>query len=119
MDILFLVARVLFGGYFILNGYNHIVNTNSLVGYAASKKVPNAKLAVFFTGLLILLGGLGILFWVYVPTAVLLLSIFLLPVTIVMHNFWTETDPARRAGEYIAFTKNMALLGGALAFLFI
>ncbi len=119
MDFLFILARVLFGGYFILNGYNHIVKGKHLVGYAASKKVPNAKEAIMLSGLLILLGGLGILFWVYIPYSVLAIVLFLIPVTFMMHNFWTETDQMARMNSYIAFTKNIALLGGALAFLFI
>lgn len=119
MEFLFLLARVLFGGYFILNGYNHIANGKHMVGYAASKKVPNPKFLIMLSGIMIIIGGLGIVFWREVETAVLLIVLFLLPVTYIMHNFWTETDPNAKMNSYIAFTKNIALIGGALAFLFI
>ena len=119
MDFLLIVARVLFGGYFVMNGYNHIMNGKHMVGYAASKKVPNPKMAIFFSGLMILLGGLGIIINTMVIASVLLIVLFLIPVTFMMHNFWTETDPNNKMQSYIAFTKNMALLGGTLAFLFI
>jgi hypothetical protein len=32
-----------------------------------------------------------------------------------MHDFWRAEDPNVRMNEMINFTKNMALLGGALA----
>lgn len=119
MEFLFILARVLFGGYFIMNGYNHIVKVKHLTGYAQSKKVPSAKEAVLLSGILILLGGLGILFWTYVIYSVIAILLFLIPTTLVMHDFWNETDQHARMNAYIAFTKNVALIGGALAFLFV
>lgn len=114
-----MVSRVLFGGYFILNGMNHIFNSSKMVGYAASKKVPMPRAAIVISGLLILLGGLGILLGFYVPFAVLAIEIFLVIVTLTMHDFWNATDSNTRMMEYISFTKNLALMGGALAFLFV
>jgi hypothetical protein len=32
-----------------------------------------------------------------------------------MHDFWSQQEPRQRQAEMINFTKNMALLGGALA----
>ena len=32
-----------------------------------------------------------------------------------MHDFWNIEDPAQRQNEMINFSKNMALMGGALA----
>lgn len=119
MDYLFLAARVLFGGYFIMNGFNHLKNMSGMVGYAQSKNVPFPKLAIIGTGIILLLGGLGIVLGVFVNLAVVLLSIFLIGVTYKMHQFWKVTDPMIRMGEYINFTKNIALLGATIAFLFI
>ncbi len=119
MDFLLIVARVLFGGYFILNGYNHIAKGSHMVGYAASKKVPSPKNMIMLSGIMILLGGLGILFWREVNIAVILIALFLIPVSFVMHDFWNEKEPMAKMNSYIAFSKNIAILGGALAFLFI
>ncbi len=119
MFYIFLVSRILFGGYFILGGTNHLLKGSSMAGYAASKKVPMPKVMIILSGLLILLGGLGILIGFMVPFAVLFIEIFLVVVTFIMHDFWNQKDPGARAMEYIQFTKNLALMGGALAFLFI
>lgn len=41
-------------------------------------------------------------------------DLFLLGVTPLMHDFWNFSDPAQRMAEMANFTKNLALLGGAL-----
>ena len=119
MDNLFLVGRVLLGGDFIMNGYNHLKNTGSLVAYAQSKGVPYARAGVLLSGLMLLLGGAGIVLWMYVRLAVLLLSVFLIVVTFKMHQYWKVADPMQRMGEHVNFYKNLALLGAVLLILFI
>ena len=119
MDYIFYLARLLLGGYFILNGFGHFKNINAMSGYAASKKVLFPKASVSATGLLLFLGGLGVLSWTMVPIAVGMLSLFLILVSFKMHAFWNATDPNLRMNEYINFTKNMALLGGVLMLLFV
>lgn len=119
MNYLFLVSRILFGGYFIINGINHFRHLSGTAGYAASKGVPYPKAAVTGTALLLVLGGLGIVFGLYVRFAVLLLVVFLIPVTFKMHQFWKVQDPMEKMGEKINFEKNIALVGAALAYLFI
>src|SRR3989344_5038893 len=92
MEILFIVGRILFGGFFVLNAYNHLTKTPALSRYAASKGVPSPKAFVLITGLMILLGGLGVIFGVYVKFALWLIVLFLVPTSIVMHAFWKEKD---------------------------
>ena len=119
MELLFLFARVLFGGFFIINGINHFTKSEMMTGYTASKGVPFPKIAVLLSGVVILLGGLGILLGIYIGWSVALLAVFLLVATFKMHNFWTIQDPNARMTDMIMFMKNVALLGGALAFLFV
>lgn len=114
MDILFLIGRIIYGGYFIYNGINHFKNNSGLSQYAASRGVPMPKYAVYFSGALILFGGTAIILGVFVKLAVLCVAFFLVPVSLVMHNFWKISDPNQKMIEMVNFTKNMALLGGAL-----
>lgn len=85
-----------------------------LAGYAKSKRVPMPTAAVIVAGLPIFVGGLGVLFGVYMKWSLALIAIFLLIVSITMHNFWAVKDPMARSGELLNFSKNMALLGAAL-----
>lgn len=117
MIYLFLLGRVLLGGYFIMSGANHFKHLKMLTGYAQSKGVPMPREAVLLTGLMLLLGGLGILLGVKVACSVLLLSVFLVITTFIMHQFWKISDHMDRIGEEINFKKNMALLGALLMLL--
>ena len=119
MDILFLVSRIVFGGYLLMSGSNHFTHGEMLAGYAASKGVPMAKLAVWVSGLLLILGGLGILLGIYVEYAVLAIALFFIPVTFKIHNFWTQQDPQAKMMDMIHFMKNMAILAASLAYLFV
>lgn len=115
MEVLFLIGRILYGGFFIMNGLNHFLKSEALKGYAATKGVK--PFWVYFSGLLILLGGLGILLGVYVQLAVLFIAVFLIAVSFIMHNYWRDTDPNMKMSDMVNFMKNMALLGAALALL--
>ncbi|MGH9195245.1 MAG: DoxX family protein, partial [Acidimicrobiia bacterium] len=119
MASLFLIGRILFGGYFLYNGVNHFINHGMLAQYAASKGVPAPDLAVTFSGLLLLVGGASILLGVWPRIGAFLIIVFLLGVTPMMHNFWAVSDPTARMSDMINFTKNMALLGAALSLMII
>ena len=99
-----------------MNGINHFRYTAMMIPYTQSKGVPIPKFAVLGTGVLMLVGGLGILFGAWVQYAVLALVVFLVPVTFIMHNFWTIQDPNQRLMDMIHFMKNMALIGATLAY---
>jgi uncharacterized membrane protein YphA (DoxX/SURF4 family) len=114
LDVAFLAGRLVFGGYFLYNGINHFLMRTMMAGYAASKGVPAPDLAVTATGLLLVLVGSSFLLGVRPHLGALLIVVFLAGVTPVMHNFWAVADPGQRMGELINFTKNLALLGGAL-----
>jgi uncharacterized membrane protein YphA (DoxX/SURF4 family) len=114
MSIIFLIGRIILGGYFILNAWNHLIGLKQSSGYAAMKGVPMPKLATIVSGLLLLFGGLGIIFWFQIKIAFLLLIIFIIPVTFMMHQFWKIADPMQKMGERIQFQKNLAILGALL-----
>ncbi len=114
MDILLVIGRVLFALIFINSGIAHLTKLNDMTGYAQFKKVPAAKLAVIVTGLMLIIGGLYIVFGVYADLGALLLAIFLVPTAFMMHNFWTIQEPQAKQGEMINFFKNLSLAGAAL-----
>lgn len=116
MEIAHLIGRILFGGYFFYNGLNHVLfGTDVLAGYAASKGVEAPRVMVYLSGVLLLLGGLSLLIGFLPNWGIVLLLVFLIPVSFTIHDFWAETGEAR-ANDMINFTKNMALVGALLMF---
>jgi putative oxidoreductase len=84
------------------------------IAYAASRGVPLATLAVPFSGLLALAGGLSILLGYRARIGAWLIVLFLVGVTPMMHNFWSVTDPMMYQMQMVMFMKNVSMLGGAL-----
>ena len=111
------LGRILFGGYFAYNGFNHFKMLDMMSGYAKSKGAPVPKLSVAFSGLLLIVGGLSVLFDILPSVGLVALVLFLVPVTIMMHAFWKVQDPMAKMSEMINFTKNFALLGAVLILL--
>lgn len=111
MDYLFLLGRILYGGFFLYSGIQHFIKSEMMTGYAASRGVPSPKLAVQGSGALIVLGGIGVILGAYVELALWLIVIFLVPVTFMMHAFWKTEDQNAKMADMVAFMKNAALLG--------
>jgi uncharacterized membrane protein YphA (DoxX/SURF4 family) len=116
MQIGFLIGRIIFGIYLLFSGFGGLANSSMMAGYAASKGVPAAGLAVVISHLLLLLAGFCFLAGWRPHLGVAALVLFMIPVTLAMHDFWSA-PAATRMAETINFTKNMALTGASLMFL--
>ncbi|HEX3587366.1 MAG TPA: hypothetical protein VH024_15300, partial [Candidatus Angelobacter sp.] len=60
-------------------------------------------------------GGVSILLGIKPKLGTAAIAGFLAGVSPVMHDFWRIDEPNQRMNEMINFSKNMALLGSALA----
>jgi len=108
-----LLGRLLFGGVIAFTGFNHFLQTESMTGYAEYKGLPAPKAGVLLSGLLLVLGGVGIVLGVFpVPLAALVAG-FLVVSALIFHDFWTVPEDDQQT-EMTQFLKNIALAGGAL-----
>lgn len=115
MEEIFLLSRILFVYLIIGSGVGHLTATDAMAGYAQSKGLSNAKLLVQISGVALLLGGLSVLLGILGDAGSLGLAILLVVTAVLMHPFWKETDGQAKQQEMIAFNKDIALAGGALA----
>jgi uncharacterized membrane protein YphA (DoxX/SURF4 family) len=115
--LLFIIGRIILGGFFIYSGANHFIGFGMMTQYAKMKGVPFPAFAQGMTGLMLLLGGLSIVFGIYPSVGIVLLVVFLIPVSLMMHDFWKLEDPQVRMADKINFMKNMALVGALLMLL--
>ncbi|MEX2404988.1 MAG: DoxX family protein [Candidatus Paceibacterota bacterium] len=118
MDIVFLIGRIVFGLIFVFFGVNHFMKKDQMVAYAASQGVGGASFFVPATGLILLLGGLSVATGVFPQVGLILLILFLVPTSFIMHRFW-GVSPEEKMQQMPHFMKNMALAAAALALLFI
>ncbi len=119
MEFVFLLGRLMFGSFFVMNGINHFIQKKGLTEYARSKHIPSPEVAVALSGAVLFVSGISIVFGIFIPIALFGLIIFLFITSFTMHAFWKDTDTQTKMTNNINFMKNMALLGACLMMLFI
>jgi putative oxidoreductase len=110
--VLILISRACFSAIFITAAPGHF--TSGAIAYAEQQGVPMAAVLVPLSGVLAFLGGVSVLVGFRARLGAWMLVLFLVPVTVMMHNFWSVADPAMARMQYAMFMKNLAMLGGAL-----
>lgn len=108
-----LVGRILICLVFLLSGISKVMAHTMMVGYAASKGVPMAGVAIGAAAAIELLGGLAVLAGFQTKIVSWLLFLYLIPTTLLFHNFWAMQG-MERMDTQIHFLKNLAIMGGLL-----
>jgi putative oxidoreductase len=109
-----LLGRVLFAMIFIAAAPRHF--TKEGIAHAAALGVPLAHLLVPISGALAIAGSLSIAIGFHSRLGAWALILFLVPVTLGMHQFWKIHDPLQRHLQFAMFGKNISMLGAAICF---
>ena len=112
MKYLVLLGRIFYSAIFAMSAPGHF--EAATIAYAAGKGVPFPSLLVPASGVIALLGALSIILGYKTRYGCWLLVLFLVPVTLAMHNFWAIADPMAARIQQIMFMKNVSMLGAAL-----
>jgi len=108
-----LLGRILLALIFLISGLGKIFDWQGTAGYMASKGMPLIPFFLLGAIVLELAGGLAVLLGFKARIGALLLIVFLIPATLIFHNFWTLTGMERQI-QMIMFLKNLAIMGGLL-----
>ena len=106
------LGRALFVTIFLIAGPAHF--TQADLAYATQAGVPFPGILVPLSGVLSLVGALSVLVGYRARLGAWALVAFLVPVTVMMHNFWALRDPMMVQMQQAMFLKNVSMLGGAL-----
>jgi putative oxidoreductase len=106
-----LLGRIALGAIFVISSTGKLAAWHGTVGYAASKGVPEILLAIATA--LELIGGLSVILGFKARWGAVALLIFLVPVTLVFHNFWAVPANEQQM-QLVNFLKNLSIAGGAL-----
>jgi uncharacterized membrane protein YphA (DoxX/SURF4 family) len=115
MKALFLTGRVILGGFFLYNGINHFLRKEGMTQYASSKNLPYPEAGVLASGALMAAGGASLILGLKPKFGALSVIGFLALASPLFHDFWNEQDEGAKQQQLIHFSKNMAILGAALA----
>ena len=108
-----LVGRMLMCWIFIYSAWGQIVEFNYWANRATQKGIPFGAAAIVASITIQLLGGIAVLVGAQIRIASVALFAFLIPTTLIFHNFWTLQGPAREP-QIINFSRNLAIMGGLL-----
>ena len=114
---LFLLGRLLFGGVLAFMGLNHFMDLETMAGYAEFNGLPAPRFSVVASGVLLVLGGIGIVVGAFPVVAAGGLAVFLLVSAVTMHDFWSVDDPEEKQSEMTGFLKNLHGAGAAITLL--
>jgi putative oxidoreductase len=112
-DALALVGRILLGLIFVLSGFQKLMGFSGLAPTLAAKGLPMPEVLAVITVAIELGAGLLLVVGWKARWAAFLLFLFIIPVSLTFHNFWTM-EGAAAAMNKIQFLKNVSIMGGML-----
>ena len=114
-DMLHAIGRVLLASVFFLSAaISKIPNFPHTVERMRSAGVPLPSVLLVGAILFLLAGSLSLAAGFKARAGAMLLLIFTALGTSYFHAFWTAADPAAMQAQFIAFMKNIALIGALL-----
>ena len=103
-----LVGRAFLSAIFLRAGINNLLNFSSTQQMIAGRGLPLPALLLIGNILFCLVGGIFVLLGYKTRIGAILLILFLIPTTLIFHNFWANPS------ELTAFLQNLGLIGGLL-----
>ena len=108
-----LAGRIMLALIFLISGVAKIGNFAGTAGFMASKGIPFAEIALVLTIIIEIGGGVMLVVGWKARWAALALFLFLIPATLIFHNFWV-VEAAQFQNQMNHFLKNVCILGGML-----
>lgn len=108
-----LIGRICLSFIFIMSGLHKITNWSGTAAYMEANGM--FWIPLFLLGAMVfeLSGGISLLLGFKTRIGAALLIVFLIPTTLIFHNFWAD-PPDQQQLQMIMFMKNLAILGGLL-----
>lgn len=108
------LGRLLLALPFILGGWEAAREPGQRADQVKAAGMPRARMMVRLNGIVMVVAGIALAFSRLPRQAAAILSLVLVPTTVVGHAFWKEADARSREVQLSHFVKNLALIGGLL-----
>ncbi len=113
-DVIDLIGRVFLSFIFLYDAYDSIFyfkeTRDKMTEYGLTW---NQDLLLYGAIFLLVVGGILLLIGYRASLGALLLLLYWVPLTFIIHSFWNDPEPIRRM-QAILFMKNIAITGGLL-----
>ena len=108
-----LIGRILMSSVFLVFGVMKLTTFGYYVQLAAGHSMPFPAASIVAASVVEILGGLAILAGFQIEAVSWFLFVYLIPTSIIFHNYWA-LQGALKANMEAHFFKNMAIMGGLL-----
>lgn len=108
-----LAGRFLLSFIFLMSAVGKATQFSGTAAMMESKGFPVAPFFLVMAILFEVLGGLSVLTGFKARIGALALIVFLIPATLIFHNFWAYTG-MEQMGQMTNFLKNISIMGGLL-----
>lgn len=112
-NLVYAIGRVALVVLFIMSGVDKLMDPSGLSGMLAGKGFPMPTALAYAAGLVEVVFGVLVAVGWQTRIAAFALVAFTVVATLIAHQYWTMTGPARYA-NYLAFWKNVAMIGGLM-----
>jgi putative oxidoreductase len=108
-------SRVLLAFIFVFSGIMKFYNWDGSLSYMNTKNLPVPEFLLFMAAIIEIGAGLLLAFGRKVRASCLILFLYLIPTTLIFHNFWSF-EGVEAQTQMINFLKNLSIMGGLLGF---
>jgi len=109
-----LVGRLILAWFFLGSALSYAGQWDATIQLMALKGIPVPPLLLAAALIVLVLGGLSLVFGFQTRHGAVMLFGFTIVVSVAMHNFWLIQNAIDRAADYEIFARNMAIAGGLL-----
>jgi len=107
------LGRVLLSLIFVMSGVHKVMAPDETAAQMENEGMPAVQLLLIGAVLCELAGGLSVMLGVKARWGAALLIVFLIPTTLIFHDFWTYEGQEQQM-QMAHFMKNLAIMGGLL-----
>jgi putative oxidoreductase len=108
-----LLGRLLISPIFLFSGFSKLAMYSQVVGFAGAKGMPMPEIAIALAAATEIICGLAVLIGFKTRAAAWLLFLYLIPTTLIFHNFWASSGVEHQE-QMMNFVKNVTIMGGLL-----
>lgn len=108
-----LLARFALAAIFLISGATKLVDVSGTAAYMSSVGIPYPETLAMCAGIVEILCAVSLIFGALTRIGALVLVLFLIPTTLLFHNFWAFEGDVRQM-QLVNFLKNLGIGGGLL-----
>lgn len=108
------LGRLILAWFFLSEAWWRFNDWNGTLALMHAKHIEDAIPLLALALIVMVLGGISLIFGYHTRPGALLLFGFTVAVSVAMHGYWKIADAAVRSADYDLFIRNMGVAGGLL-----